>query len=137
MSFFNRLKNLFISTVVPQASNPGEEGFVLDKPGTTLSEIYTPGMGSKESWCELTTALQSGFEGKIRKYFGADEDLSNYQIRCRTLGLELRKSEDKHGCGYVIVGNEGYTRRLGQMKEIYHEFYDELKIDKEFDNEDI
>jgi hypothetical protein len=136
VSFYKRLKNLLISAEVPKSSNPREKGFILDKTQTTIREIYVPGMGNKESWCDISTALRSQFEGKIRKYFGIDEDLSNYQIRCRTLGLELRKSEAKHGCGYVIVGNQGYFDRLQQMKVIYREFYDELKFDKEFNNEE-
>ena len=69
------------------------------------------------------------------KYFEKQDDLSGFQIRTGILGMELRKITGPDVRGYVIVGNDGYHKRLTIMKTDYSESYDDFKIDYEFDNQ--
>ncbi len=137
MTFYERLKDL-----VKKSDKKGLEGLdsvdpqFCNRPPTTIREVYLPNMDTDEFWCEISTALKSEFEGKIKKYFDLDEDLAGFQLRSRILGLELRKiDENQNGRGFVIVGNEGYIERLNEIKEIYDEYYRDLKFSNEFDNE--
>ncbi len=106
---------------------------------STIRSIFVSSEENLDEIPDLSNAFRLVYKEKIHKYFGVDEDLTNFQIRSREDGLDIVAMElremDRDSCrGYVIVGDEGYQEQLKIMKKIYFETYANLTITKEFDN---